>query len=193
MLRQIYDRVLAAAGHRNASRWLALTAFAESSFFPVPPDVLLVPMVLARPAHWLKIATICTAASVAGGLAGYLIGLWLFTAIGQPLLDLYGYGADFAGFSERYRNHGAWIVFIAGLTPFPYKVITIASGATALDLPVFIAASVLARGLRFYLVAALLWKFGPPVRILLERHFTQATILFCAVLIGGFLVIKYLP
>lgn len=192
MLRALYDRTLAAAAHPRARLWLALVAFVESSVFPVPPDAMLAPMVLADRARWLSLAAICTAASVAGGVAGYAIGLFLFEAVGQPLLDLYGHGAKFAEFAARYGEWGAWIVFGAGLTPFPYKVVTIASGAVRLDLAVFVAASVLARGLRFFLMAGLLWRFGPAIRDAVERRLGLATIVFFALLIGGFAALKFL-
>ena len=130
MLRSLYERTLAAAAHRHATWWLALVSFVESSVFPIPPDVMLIPMVLADRTRWIRIATVCTLASVAGGVAGYAIGLFLFDVIGQALLDFYGYGAKFATFGEMYNEWGAWIVFGAGVTPFPYKVITIASGVT---------------------------------------------------------------
>jgi membrane protein YqaA with SNARE-associated domain len=192
MLRSLYERTLAAAGHRHASAWLALVSFVESSIFPIPPDVMLIPMVLADRTKWIRIAAICTLASVLGGLAGYAIGLFLFDTIGQALLDLYGYGEKFAAFGEMYNEWGAWIVFGAGVTPFPYKVITIASGVTRLDLLVFVIASVLARGLRFFLVCGLLWRFGPAIRSFLEKHLGPLTVLFFVLLIGGFVALKYL-
>jgi membrane protein YqaA with SNARE-associated domain len=192
MLRSLYERTLAAAGHRHASAWLALVSFVESSIFPIPPDVMLIPMVLADRTKWIRIAAISTLASVLGGLAGYAIGLFLFDTIGQALLDLYGYGEKFAAFGEMYNEWGAWIVFGAGVTPFPYKVITIASGVTRLDLLVFVIASVLARGLRFFLVCGLLWRFGPAIRSFLEKHLGPLTVLFFVLLIGGFVALKYL-
>ena len=192
MLRSLYERTLAAAGHRHASAWLALVSFVESSIFPIPPDVMLIPMVLADRTKWIRIAAISTLASVLGGLAGYAIGLFLFDTIGQALLDLYGYGEKFAAFGEMYNEWGAWIVFGAGVTPFPYKVITIASGVTRLDLLVFVIASVLARGLRFFLVCGLLWRFGPAIHSFLEKHLGPLTVLFFVLLIGGFVALKYL-
>lgn len=192
MLRSLYDRMLSAAAHRHARWWLALVSFIESSVFPIPPDVMLVPMVLADRERWIRIAAICTVASVIGGLAGYAIGVFLFDAIGRMLLDFYGYADKFTKFGEMYNEWGAWIVFGAGLTPFPYKVITIASGVTRLDLLVFILASVLARGIRFFVVAGLLWRFGPAIRAVLERHLGPLTVLFFVLLIGGFVGLKYL-
>jgi membrane protein YqaA with SNARE-associated domain len=192
MLRPLYERTLAAAGHRRAIWWLALVSFIESSIFPIPPDVILIPMVLENRDRWLRLALVCTAASVAGGMVGYAIGLFLFESIGQTLLNFYGYDDKFTAFGEMYNEWGAWIVFGAGLTPFPYKVTTIASGVTHLDLMVFSIASVLSRGLRFLIVAALLWKFGPAIRGFLERHLGPLTLLFFVLLIGGFIALKYL-
>jgi membrane protein YqaA with SNARE-associated domain len=171
---------------------LALIAFVESSVFPIPPDVLLIPMVLAmRERAWL-IAGLCTIASVAGGFLGYAIGALLFETLGRPILQLYGYVDQFAEFQAGYNRWGAWIVFFAGLTPFPYKVITIASGVTGLDVWTFGIASVFGRGMRFFAVAALLWWFGPPIKWFIERNLGWLTIAFFALLFGGFLLVKLL-
>ncbi len=192
MLRRFYDWTMAAAGHRHALRWLSVVAFVESSFFPIPPDLMIVPMVLAdRRRAWI-IALVCTVASVLGGILGYAIGYFLFETVGRPLLDFYGYSDKFARFSGYYNDYGAWIVFFFGLTPFPYKVITIASGVTALNPLVFITASIGARGLRFFIVTALLWRFGPPIRDFIERYLGILTTLFFIFLVGGFVAIKYL-
>lgn len=191
MLSDLYRRTLAAAAHRHARWWLALVAFAESSVFPVPPDVMLVPMVLADRDRWIRDAAVCTLASVAGGMAGYLIGYGLFEAVGRPVLDFYGHAGAFDSFAARYAAWGAWIVFAAGITPFPYKVITIASGAVMLDPLVFLVASLLARGLRFFLVAGLLWWFGPAIRNLLERYLGLVTVVFLVLLVGGFLAVRF--
>ena len=192
MLRRLYDGTLSLAAHRHALVILAAVAFIESSVFPIPPDVLLIPMVLAaRRRAWLM-AAVCTLASVAGGAAGYGIGYYLFEGIGRPLLEFYGYMADFAAFQAQFNEWGAWIVAGAGLTPFPYKVITIASGVTALDPLVFMVASLLSRGLRFFLLAGLLWYFGPAIRGLIENHLGKLTMMFFATLLGGFLLAGYL-
>ena len=191
MLRPFYDWTLRVAGNPRADWWLALVAFVESSVFPIPPDVMIVPMVLADRRRAWRIAAIATVASVAGGMFGYAIGSLFFDAICRPILDLYGYADKFADFAARYNDWGAWIVFGAGVTPFPYKVITIASGVTRLDLLVFVVASVLARSLRFFLVAALLWWLGPPIRRFLDRYLGPVTALFFALLIGGFVALKY--
>jgi len=192
MLRHLYDRTMALAGHRHATWALAVISFAESSFFPIPPDVLLIPMVLANRAKAFFYATICTVASIVGGLFGWLIGAFLFDAVAEPILQFYGYADKFADFAERYNEYGAWIVFVAGLTPFPYKVITIASGATGLSLPVFMVASILSRGLRFFAVAALLWWLGPPIRDFIERRLGLLFTIFVVLLFGGFVVARYL-
>lgn len=192
MLRRLYDWTLECARHRRASHVLGAVAFAESSFFPIPPDVLLIPMALAERARAWLYAAITTLCSVAGGLAGYAIGYFLFEAAGRPLLEFYGLSQDFTEFAARYNASGAWVVFTAGLTPFPFKIITIASGATALNLWIFVIASLAARGLRFFAVAAALYWFGPPIRGWIERYLGLATILFVILLIGGFAAIKYL-
>lgn len=183
---------MAQAATPHALWFLAVISFVESSVFPIPPDVLLIPMVLARRDRAFRIALVCTLASVAGGLAGYAIGALLFETLGRPVIQFYGYVEQFQSFQERYNAYGAWIVFGAGVTPFPYKVITIASGVTRLDLVTFTIASVLARGLRFYMVAGLLWYVGPPVRAFVERHLNLLATLFFVLLFGGFLVLRWL-
>ena len=192
MIRPLYDWTLRLAGHRHAMWALATVAFIESSVFPIPPDVLLIPMVLAAPTRAWRVALICTIASVIGGMAGYGIGHFLFEEVGKPLLEFYGYAPKFAEFKAKYNEWGAWAVFIAGVTPFPYKVITILSGVTALDPAVFAVASVFARGLRFFIVAALLWKFGAPIRDFIEARLGLVFTIFCIGLVGGFVAIKYL-
>jgi len=180
------------ASHRQAMRWLFAVSFVESSIFPVPPDVMIVPMVLADRAKAFRIALVCTIGSVLGALAGFAIGALLFEALGRPMIEFYGYGEAFQEFTTRYNEWGAWIVAGAALTPFPFKVITIASGATGLDLSVFIVASTLARGARFYLEAILLWRFGPPIRGFIEDNLKLVTTASFCLLIGGFVMIKYL-
>jgi membrane protein YqaA with SNARE-associated domain len=190
MLRALYNWTMDLAGHRHANWALGAVSFIESSVFPIPPDVMLIPMVLARRHKALLIAAICTVASVLGGLLGYAIGYYLFDAIGQPILNFYGYGEKFASFQSRYNEWGVWIVLIAGVTPFPYKVITIASGVTGLSLPVFLLASIVARGLRFAIVTALLWRFGEPIREFIERYLGILFTVFMILLIGGFAAVK---
>jgi membrane protein YqaA with SNARE-associated domain len=192
VLHRLYERTIELSGHRHALWVLAAVAFIESSVFPIPPDVLIIPMVLAAREKAWKIAAICTIFSVIGGMAGYGIGYFLYETLGQPLLDFYGYGEKFAQFQGYYNEWGAWIVGGAGLTPFPYKVITIASGVTQLDPVVFTIASVLSRGARFFLVAGLLWYFGQPIRIFIEAHLGKLTLAFFVLLLGGFVALKFL-
>lgn len=192
MLKRLYDWTLAMAQHPHALWVLALVAFVESSVFPIPPDILMIPLIVARPKDAFKIALVATVASVAGGMLGYYIGYGAFESIGKPVLEFYGKDAYFDEFAAKYNEYGAWAVLIAGVTPFPYKVITILSGATALSLPVFIAASVFARALRFFVVATLLWKFGEPIRDFIEKRLGLMFTLFVILLVGGFAVVKYL-
>jgi|TARA_R110002072_G_scaffold14810_11_gene60631 membrane protein YqaA with SNARE-associated domain len=188
----LYQRTLLLADHRSAPVFLFLLAFIESSIFPIPPDVLLIPLVIAAPTRAWRLALLATIGSVLGGLAGYGIGALFYDSLGQPILAFYGYQDRFEQFAGAYNQWGAWIVAGAGLTPFPYKVITIASGVTRLDLVTFMIASVLSRGLRFFIVAALLWKFGAPIKRFIERYLPQLTIVFFVLLIGGFVALKYL-
>jgi membrane protein YqaA with SNARE-associated domain len=192
MLQRLYRRVLALAAARHAPWWLAAVAFAESSFFPIPPDALLVPMALAQPRRAWQFAAICTAASVAGGALGYLIGYALFDQLARPLLDAYGYQAAFARFQATYARWGLWVILVKGLTPIPYKIVTIASGAARFDFPLFMAASVVTRGVRFFLVAALLRRFGDPVRDFIERRLALVTTAVAAGILGGFLALRFL-
>ena len=190
MLQKLYDRTMALAASRHATATLAGVSFAESSFFPIPPDLLLVPMVLSERSKWFWYAALCTVASVVGGLFGYAIGALLFETVAQPILSFYGYSEKFASFTERFNAYGVWIVLLAGVTPFPYKVITIASGATGLFPPVFIVASILARGIRFFLVAGLLYLFGPPIRRFIEDRLAMVLAVVGAAAVLGFIAIK---
>ena len=188
MIQVLYDWTLSLARSRYALLVLALVAFAESSVFPVPPDLLMIPMILATPSRAFTIAAVCLAASVAGGLFGYLIGYWLYDSIGRPVLEIYGMAEYFGEFSDHYNEWGAWAVLFAGVTPFPYKVITILSGATMLSLPIFILSSIVARGMRFFIVAALLWKFGEPIMEFIERRLGLMFTLLSLLLLGGFIL-----
>ncbi len=192
MLRRLYDWTLSLAAHPRAMWALAVVAFVESSVFPIPPDVLMIPMILAAPRRAWAIAGVATLASVLGGLAGYWIGAGLFEQVGRPVLDFYGKADRFEEFRASYNEFGAWAVLIAGLTPFPFKVVTILSGATGLNLPVFVVAAIIARGLRFFIVAALLRAFGPPIRDFIERRLGLVFTLFCVALVGGFVLVRYI-
>jgi membrane protein YqaA with SNARE-associated domain len=191
MLRGIYDWTMRLSASPNAVWLLAVIAFAESSVFPIPVDLFLIPMILAARERAWRLAAICTIASVLGGYFGYLIGFALFDTIGEPIIAFYGFDETFQRFTERYNELGAWIVAVFGVTPFPYKVITIASGVTQLDPFVFGIASVGSRGLRFFLVAALIWYFGPPIRTFVEKHLGWVALGFVTLLIGGFILIKF--
>ncbi len=192
MLRNLYHRVLELAATPKAPWWLAVVAFAESSFFPIPPDVLLVPMALARPDRAWRYALICTIASVCGGALGYLIGYALFDVLAKPVLEIYGYGAKFAAFQAMYAEWGLWVILVKGLTPIPYKIVTIASGAAKFNFGVFMAASVVTRGLRFFLVATLLHFWGDAVKDFIERRLTLVTTGVAVGVVGGFLALRFL-
>src|ERR1700733_13561326 len=192
MLRKLYARVMALAASPNAGWWLALIAFAEASFFPIPPDALLVPMALARPRSAWRYAAICTVASVVGGALGYLIGFAVFDQIARPILNVYGYGAAYAAFQAKFQEYGLWIILIKGLTPIPYKIVTIAAGAARFDFSLFMLASLLTRGARFFLVATLLHYYGDAVRDFIERRLTLVTSAVAAGIVGGFLALKLL-
>lgn len=192
MLRRLYDWTLALAAHPRAIWALAIVSFVESSVFPIPPDVLMIPMILAAPRRAWVIAAVATVSSVLGGLAGYWIGAELFSQVGRPVLEFYGKADRFEEFSQNYNAFGSWVVLIAGLTPFPFKVVTILSGATSLNLAVFVLASVLARGMRFFIVAALLRVFGPPIRDFIEQRLGLVFSVFCIALFGGFALVRYL-
>jgi len=190
MLRALYDWTMAQATHPRALWILAFVAIVESSVFPIPPDVLMIPMILARPKQAWLIALVALVASVAGGIFGYVIGAFAFDQIGAPMLQAMGKGAAMEAFNTRFNDFGFWPVLIAGITPFPYKVITIMSGWTGLPLGTFIVTSIIARGVRFFLIAALLYKFGAPVRDFIERRLGLVFIVFVVLLLGGFYLVK---
>jgi membrane protein YqaA with SNARE-associated domain len=190
MLRSLYARTLALAASPRAAWWLAAVAFAEASCFPIPPDALLIPMALARPREAWRFAAICTLASVLGGALGYFIGYAVFDQLAQPLIRLYGYSERFAAFQALYAQYGLWVILIKGLTPIPYKIVTIASGAAHFDFWVFMVASIATRGTRFFMVAALLRVFGRPVRDFIERRLALVTGALAAGVVGGFLLLK---
>lgn len=191
MLRRLYDWTMGLAAHPHAMAALFAVAFVESSFFPIPPDVLLIPMVLAARSRWWRMAAVATLGSVLGGLFGYWIGAVLMESWGHSILAFYGSEAAFAGLSARFAEWGGWAVLVAGVTPFPYKVITIFSGAASLPLPLFIIVSVIARAARFFAVAWLLRRFGAPIRDFIERRLGLLFTLLVAALIGGFALVRY--
>ena len=191
-MRRLYDWTLSMAASDRALWALAFIAFIESSVFPIPPDVLMIPMIIARPNRAFVIAGVAMVASVLGGLLGYAIGALAFETIGQPILAALGKADAMAAFNTRYNDLGFWPVLIAGITPFPYKVITIMSGWTGVPLVTFIVTSIVARGLRFFVLAAILWKFGAPVRRLIDRYFGLVSIAFVILLLGGFYLVRFL-
>ncbi|PCD76762.1 YqaA family protein [Pseudothioclava arenosa] len=192
MIRGLYDWTMGLASHRHAMWALVAVSFIESSVFPIPPDVLMIPMVLAARERAFWIATVATLASVAGGCLGYAIGFFFMDAVGTPILEFYGKTESFDQLAARFNEMGGWAVLIAGVTPFPYKVITIFSGVTQLDFTLFMGISVLARALRFFIVAALLWRFGAPIRDFIEKRLGLMFTLFVVILLGGFMAVKYL-
>jgi membrane protein YqaA with SNARE-associated domain len=192
MLRKLYDWCVAAADKPHAAWIMGLVSFVESSFFPVPPDVMLVPMSLARPDRAFFYATLCTVTSVAGGVVGYAIGAVLYDSVGQWLITLYGYGAKVDAFREAYNQYGALIILLKGLTPIPYKIVTITSGFAGYNLFLFVALSVIARGARFYVLAFLLNRFGARVRVMLEKRLGLWVGIGAAVLVIGIVAALYL-
>ena len=191
LVRRLYDWTMAQAGGPNATKMLFVVSFAESSFFPVPPDVMLVPMCLARRAHAFFFAAWCTLASVLGGIFGYLIGALLFESVGQWLISVYGYAENMQAFRALYAEWGPWTLLIGGLTPVPYKLITIASGIAGYDFFLFVLLSALTRGTRFGLEAALVYWLGEPVRKFVEKRLEIVFTLAVFLVIAGFLSVRY--
>jgi membrane protein YqaA with SNARE-associated domain len=192
MLRRLYQRMLLLAASPLAPVWLAAVSFAESSFFPIPPDALLIPMALARPDRALRYALITTVASVLGGMLGYLIGYALFEQIALPLLRLYNYVPAYTAFQERFAQVGLWIILIKGLLPIPYKIITIASGAAKFDFATFVMASIVTRGLRFFLWAVLLRLFGEAARVFIDRRLPWIFATVAVLTVVGVWMVKYI-
>ena len=192
MLQRFYQRVLALSASPRAPWWLALISFVEASCFPIPPDVLLVPMALARPNRAWRLALICTIASVAGGALGYFIGYALFNVVAAPLLHAYHYDAAFKAFQDTFAEYGVAIILVKGLTPIPYKIVTIAAGAAHFSFPLFMVVSLITRGGRFFMLAGLLHFFGDSVREFIERRLTLVTSLVAVGIVGGFLALRFL-
>jgi membrane protein YqaA with SNARE-associated domain len=192
VIKRFYDWSMRQAGSPHAMRGLGVVAFLESSVFPIPPDVMIVPMVLARPQDAWRIAAVATLASVVGGLAGYAIGYLLLETVGQWIIDIYGLADKVTAYQQAYDHWGLWIILIKGLTPIPYKLVTIASGMAHFSLIVFTLASILTRGARFFMVAALLRWYGPPIRTFIEARLTLVTSVFAGLIVLGFLSLRYL-
>lgn len=192
MLRRMYDWCVAAAGKPYATWLMGIVSFVESSFFPVPPDAMLIPMGLARPDRAFYYATVCTLTSVAGGVLGYVIGAVLYDTVGQWLIGLYGYGAKAEAFREAYREWGAFIIVLKGMTPIPYKIVTITSGLADYPIIPFILLSIVSRGMRFYLVAFLIYKFGDRARKIIEERLGLWAALAAIVVVAGIIASVYL-
>ncbi len=192
MLRSLYNWCIDAAGKPHAAWILVAVAFAESSCLPVPPDIMLVPMTLARPDRAWRFAALCTLASVAGGMLGYFIGAVLYDSVGLWLIRLYGYGDKVEAFRAAYAQYGAWIILIKGLTPIPYKLVTIASGFAGYNFGAFVALSLLTRGARFFAEAFLLKRYGPPARVMIEKRLGLWAAIAAVALVGGMAAALYL-
>jgi membrane protein YqaA with SNARE-associated domain len=192
MFKSLYHWTLKLAESRHAPLALGLVAFAESSFFPIPPDAILVPMSLARPNRALVYALICTVGSVAGGILGYAIGALLFETVGQWLIHLYGYGARVDEIKAVYAQWGWAFILVKGVTPIPYKIVTITSGVLAYSLPLFVLLSLVTRGARFFLVAALLHRFGESLKALFEKYFGLFIALLLAAIVVGFVLAAHM-
>ncbi len=191
MLRRMYEWTLNLAGHRHAVWALGGVSFAESSFFPIPPDVLLVPMVLANRERAYVLAGWCTLTSVLGGVLGYAIGLFLYDSVGLWIMSLYGHVDAIDAFRQAYNEWGAAIILLKGMTPIPYKIVTIASGFAGYDFLLFILLSAITRGARFFLVAFLLVRYGEPIQSFIERRLEVVTTVLLVVIVGGFVIARY--
>ncbi len=192
MMRKIYDWMMRLAGSERAPSALFWVSFIESSFFPIPPDVMLVPMCLARRDKAWWYATIATVGSVLGGILGYAIGYYFYEALGEPILKFYGKADKYNEFRSVFNDYGVWIIIVKGMTPIPYKLITIAAGLSHMALVPFMIASIIARAMRFFLVAGLIYWFGAPIQEFIERRLTLVTTVFVVGLVGGFVAFKYL-
>jgi len=194
MLNGIKSKMMNAARSPNAERALFAVSFAESSFFPLPPDLMLGPMAAAEPKKWLRYAIVCTVASVLGGLAGYAIGMFLMDSIGRYILDFFGYSGDReAELRAFYDEHGVWFILFKGLTPIPYKLVTIISGALHFSIPVFIAASVVTRGLRFAIVAWIFQRFGPQIAPIMEKRMGLVLVVVAVVIVAMIVALRFIP
>lgn len=192
MLRRLYAWVMLQAEHPRAMWILQVITFLESSIFPIPPDPLMIPLMLAKREQAFRIAAICTVVSVIGGFAGYAIGLFLWETVGLWVFKTYNLMDKFEATKAGFDEYGAWIIIAKGMTPIPYKLLTIAAGVFKFNLLTFTIASVVSRGMRFFLLAALLYYFGPPIREFIEKRLEILTLGFLVALVGGFAAFKYL-
>jgi membrane protein YqaA with SNARE-associated domain len=190
VLEKSYRWALAKAGSPAGAIWLSVISFAESSFFPLPPDVLLVPMVLARRDQWFRLALLCTLTSVAGGVVGYGIGYFLYEQFGQAIIDFYHLEREFNAFQDGFREYGAWILVAKGMTPIPYKLLTITAGVAQLNFWVFVVASIVSRAARFFIVAYLLHRYGAPIQDFIETRLKLVSVLFLILVVGGVMLVK---
>jgi len=191
MIRRLYDWTMRLAEGPNALLALIAVSFAESSFFPLPPDTILIPMVLAKRERAFTLALWCTIASVVGGMFGYALGSLLYESVGHWIVNFYGYGERIESLRSTYVQYGAWIILIKGLTPIPYKLVTIMSGFAGYDFGLFVVLSIIVRGIRFFAVAGLLYFYGEPVRGFIERRLEAVAVVTVAVIVSGFLIVKY--
>jgi membrane protein YqaA with SNARE-associated domain len=189
MLRRMYDWTVQLAEKPYALWALAFVSFAESSFFPIPPDVVLAPMAMARPERAWRYAAVCTIASVIGGMAGYMIGSMLFDTVGLWMLNLYGYGAKIEAVKAFYAEWGAYFILVKGLTPIPFKVVTIVSGAMDFNFGLFVLLATITRGARFFLIAGLFNRFGTPIKLFIERNLAAVALGSVAIIVLGFFMI----
>ena len=192
LLKSLYNWTLNKAEHKYSTWILSIVAFAESSFFLIPPDILLIPMIIAKRVKAWTYAFICTFSSVLGGVAGYAIGYFFYSSIGVLIINAYNLSGSFNTFENYYNEYGILIVLGAGFTPFPFKFITIASGVFNLNIFLFIITAIIARGLRFYLLAGLLFVFGEKIKVLIDKYFNMLAILFFILLVGSVLLIKFI-
>ena len=192
ILRKLYNWTLNKSGHKNAGWFLSIISFLESSFFPIPPDIILIPMIIAKRTRAWFYAFLCTISSVGGGVMGYAIGYFFYATIGNSILNAYGLSNSFNTFEQYYDQYGIWIVLGAGFTPFPFKLITIASGVFKLNIIQFVIFSIIARGLRFYLLAGLLYVFGNNIKILIDKYFNLVVSLFFILIVGSIIFVKFI-
>lgn len=192
IFKKTYEKVLHLSEHKHAMTALFLVAFLESSFFPIPPDVLLIAMVISVPTNAFRLVLICTVGSTLGGAFGYFLGYAFMDTLGMAVVNFYGYIDKYETIQELYKQYDVWVVSIAGFTPLPYKIFTITGGAFHINFPVFILVSFISRGLRFLILGALIYKYGETIKAFIDKYFSILTIVFTIILIGGFIVLKFI-